>query len=77
MSSSWRVRTGDGHVDVRLPENFAADLDAHTGDGKITIEFPTTVSGSLNNSELRSKLNGGGETLLVRTGDGPIHIRRL
>jgi DUF4097 and DUF4098 domain-containing protein YvlB len=77
MSGTWRVRTGDGHVNVRLPENFAADLDAHTGDGKITIEFPTTVSGSLNTSDLRSKLNGGGETLLVRTGDGPIHIRRL
>ena len=77
MSGTWHVRTGDGHVDVRLPENFAADLDAHTGDGKITIEFPATVSGSLNASDLRSKLNGGGETLLVRTGDGPIHIRRL
>jgi DUF4097 and DUF4098 domain-containing protein YvlB len=46
MSGSWRVSTGDGHVTLRLPENFAADLDAHTGDGKITVDFPVTMSGS-------------------------------
>ncbi|HUJ24178.1 MAG TPA: DUF4097 family beta strand repeat-containing protein, partial [Bryobacteraceae bacterium] len=60
MTGSWRIRTGDGHVTVRLPQNFAADLDAHTGDGKITVDFPLTTSGSISTSELRGKINGGG-----------------
>jgi DUF4097 and DUF4098 domain-containing protein YvlB len=77
MTGSWRVHTGDGHVTLRLPENFAADLDVHTGDGKITIDFPITTSGSFGGSDVRGKLNGGGQTLVVRTGDGPIHIQRL
>jgi len=77
MSGSWRVHTGDGHVTLRLPENFSADLDVHTGDGKITIDLPVTTSGEFGGSDVRGKLNGGGQTLLVHTGDGPIHIQRL
>ena len=77
MAGSWRVHTGDGHVTLRLPENFAADLDAHTGDGKITIDFPVTMSGSFGSSEVRGKLNGGGQTLVVHTGDGPIRLQKL
>ena len=77
MAGRWRVTTGDGHVTVRLPDSFTADLDAHTGDGKITVDLPLTLSGKLGGSEARGKLNGGGETLVVRTGDGPIHLQRL
>ena len=77
MAARWRVHTGDGHVTLRLPENFPADLDAHTGDGKITVDFPVTVSGALGGSEVRGRLSGGGETLLIRTGDGSIHLQRL
>lgn len=77
MAGSWRVHTGDGHVTLRLPENFAADVEAHTGDGKITIDFPVTMSGALSHSDVRGKLNGGGQTLVVHTGDGPIRLQRL
>ncbi len=77
MAARWRVTTGDGRVTLRLPDNFTADLDAHTGDGKITVDFPVTLSSKLGGSEARGKLNGGGETLVVRTGDGPIHLQRL
>jgi DUF4097 and DUF4098 domain-containing protein YvlB len=75
MAASWRVRTGDGHITLRLPQDFSADLDAHTGDGRITVDFPVTVSGSLRTSEFRGKINSGGEPLIVQTGDGAIHIQ--
>jgi len=77
MTGSWRVNTGDGHVTLRLPESFAADLDVHTGDGKITIDFPVTTSGSFGGSDIRGKLNGGGQMLVVHTGDGPVRLQRL
>jgi DUF4097 and DUF4098 domain-containing protein YvlB len=77
MAAGWQVHSGDGHVTLRLPSNFAADLDAHTGDGKVTVDFPVTLSGVLGGSEVRGKLNGGGETLIVRTGDGSIRLGRL
>ena len=77
MSGGWRVRSGDGRITLRIPENFAADLDAHTGDGKITVDLPVIASGSIGTAEVRGKLNGGGEKLILRTGDGAIRIVRL
>jgi len=77
MASGWSVRSGDGNVELSLPEGFSADLEVHTGDGRITSDLPITVSGSLDHSSLRGKLNRGGPTLSVHTGDGSIRLRRL
>ena len=35
MKSGWNVSTGDGSVRIHLPQDFNADIDAHTGDGGI------------------------------------------
>jgi hypothetical protein len=77
MSNDWSVRTGDGSVTVRLPDGFAADVDAHTGDGHISCQLPITVSGIIGRSDLRGKMGGGGATLLIRTGDGSIRLERM
>lgn len=77
MKSSWTLRTGDGNVDLRLPENFAADVDAHTGDGHVRSDIPITANAMTSReNDLRGKINGGGQTLSIRTGDGRIEIRR-
>ena len=77
MAGGWSVSSGDGSVRLALPDGFAADLDAHTGDGHITLNFPVTMSGSLSRSTLRGKMNGGGEYLEVRTGDGNITVDKM
>jgi len=78
MASSWTVRTGDGHVTLRLPSDFSAELDVHTGDGHIQSDLPVTSSGRLGGDHsLRGKLNAGGPPLMVRTNDGSITIARL
>jgi DUF4097 and DUF4098 domain-containing protein YvlB len=77
MSSGWSLHSGDGHINLRVPADFHADLDAHTGDGHISVDFPVTVSGSLSTSTIRGKLNGGGQPLSIRSGDGSIRLERL
>ena len=77
LSSSWEVNTGDGHVILRLPEGLAADLDAHTNDGRIDLELPLLTSKLGGSNDVRGKLNGGGLALKIRTGDGAIRIARL
>ena len=77
MAEDWFLRSGDGDVTVRLPGNFAADLSLHTGDGHIQLDFPVSVSGSMRESDIRGKLNGGGLTLSIHTGDGSIHVERM
>jgi hypothetical protein len=74
ISSGWDIGTGDGHVTLRLPANFGADLDAHTNDGKIEVEFPVTTSRMVSGNDIHGKLNGGGPVLKIRTGDGAIKI---
>jgi hypothetical protein len=76
MTSAWDVNTGDGHVTLRLPQSFGADLDAHTGDGGVEVNFPITTSGSVGGHDLRGKIGGGGPTLKIRTGDGTIRVVR-
>jgi len=76
ITSGWDVGTGDGHVTLRLPAGFSAELDAHTNDGKIEADFPVTTSRVSGGNDMRGRLNGGGPTLKVRTGDGAIRILR-
>jgi DUF4097 and DUF4098 domain-containing protein YvlB len=77
ITSEWNIRTGDGSVTLRLPDGFSAELDAHTGDGSISSQLPVTVSGPLNRTTLHGKMNSGGPSLTVRTGDGSIRIERI
>ena len=78
IASSWRVESGDGSVTVRLPRDFPADLDLHTGDGRISVDFPlATTFGGRSDHDLRARLNAGGAWFYIRTGDGSIRIGRL
>jgi hypothetical protein len=61
-----------------LPRDFAADLDVHTGDGNITVDFPlTTTAGGRSDHDVRARLNAGGTPFHIRTGDGSIRLARL
>lgn len=77
MSNAWSVQTGDGRVDLRLPETMNADIDLHTGDGRVVVDLPLTVSGEMGHSDIHGKLNAGGAEFRVRTGDGSIRIGKI
>lgn len=75
VKSLWSVRTGDGTVRMRLPEDLQANFDARTGDGSIHSDFPVTVSGDLSErNHLSGKINGGGGLLTIRTSDGSVYL---
>ena len=77
IANDWSLRSGDGSVNLRLPDGLNADLDAHTGDGHITMDFPITVSGTISGSTIHGKIGSGGPPLVVHTGDGSIHISKM
>lgn len=76
LASNWRLETGDGGVSLEVPQTLAADVDLHTSDGHIDLDMPVTTEGKLQQNEIRGKLNGGGNLLTIRTGDGSIHLKR-
>jgi DUF4097 and DUF4098 domain-containing protein YvlB len=77
MSSPWNVRTKDGSVELTLPTELQANLDARTRDGHISSKLPVTVAGELSKSHIEGTMNGGGPLLSVRTGDGSIRLDSL
>ena len=74
LSSGWRLETGDGRVSLDVPAELAADVDLHTSDGHIDLDVPITTEGKIRENEVRGRINGGGNLLTIRTGDGSIHL---
>jgi DUF4097 and DUF4098 domain-containing protein YvlB len=76
LATGWRLESGDGTVTLEVPEGLAADVDLHTGDGHIDLDMPVTTEGKIRENEVHGKLNGGGNLLLIHTGDGSIRLRK-
>jgi len=76
MASSWSVHTGDGSVDFALPADLQADIDASTHDGHISMGIPVVCDGNFSKSQIHGKLNGGGQSLTITTGDGSIRLSK-
>ena len=77
VSAPWNIHTGDGSVDLDLPGDLQANLDASTHDGRISLGFPVTVEGTFSSTKISGKINGGGQPIVVRTGDGSIHLNKV
>jgi len=79
----WEVTTGDGSISVTVPEEFAADVDAHTGDGRVSVEqidekgASTSQKDESERSTVRAKTGAGGQPLRLRTGSGRITVKTL
>jgi len=76
VNSSWSIRTGDGSVDIVLPPDLQANIDASTNDGHISLGIPVTVEGTFSNSQIHGKMNGGGQPVVIHTGDGSIRLSK-
>jgi Toastrack DUF4097 len=77
IGSGWDLHAGDGSVTLKLPGDFAADVELHTGDGHITLDLPVAVEGRVGPSNISGKLNGGGGELRIHTGDGSIYLKKM
>jgi DUF4097 and DUF4098 domain-containing protein YvlB len=77
VAAQWNIHTGDGNVDLELPGDMQANLDASTHDGRISLGIPVMVEGTFSSTKIFGKMNGGGQAIVVRTGDGSIHLNKV
>jgi hypothetical protein len=77
VQNGWSLHTGDGPLSLRLPPGLKADLEADTGDGRITLDIPVEFTGDWGRSHLRGRMNGGGPPLRLHSGDGSIRVEKL
>ena len=76
LASDWRITASSGSVNISLPPNQGFDLDANSGSGRIDVDFPVTVSGTIGRRSIRGAAQGGGPLLHVRTGSGGISVAK-
>jgi hypothetical protein len=74
LNAGWHLDTGAGSVRMALPADLPADIDAQAGLGSVSLDVP--VAGTVSRSEVRGKINGGGQPLTIHTGVGSIHVVR-
>lgn len=77
IGEGWALRSSDGGIRLRIPHDFAATLDARTGDGGLVVDLPVRTRGRFGNHEVLGEINGGGPTLRLRTSDGSIRLETL
>ena len=75
-SREMSFETVNGSVEVTLPANARAELDARTVNGDITSDLPLTVKGSISKRHVSGTIGGaGGPALNVKTVNGGVTIR--
>jgi hypothetical protein len=80
LAGASTIQSSDGSVTIRVPQNFAADLNVHTSDGHVDCSLPLTMDHYQSGGEghqLHGKLNGGGTPLTIHTSDGNVKIEYL
>ena len=50
---------------------------SQVGDGHISMGMPVTVEGTFSTSQIHGKMNGGGQALVIHTGDGSIRLNKI
>lgn len=69
------LQTTNGGVHLAVPGQYNAHLDAGTTNGRVRIDFPVTVQGTIGKS-FSTDLGSGGATLRVRTSNGGVKITK-
>ncbi|HYW50797.1 MAG TPA: DUF4097 family beta strand repeat-containing protein [Gemmatimonadaceae bacterium] len=68
--------TTNGSVTVYAPPSLSADIDISTTNGRLSSDFPLTINGEFRKNAIRGTLGQGGPSLVVRSTNGSVSLRR-
>lgn len=68
------LETSAGSIDVHVPPDAGLDIEAEASSGRVTSELPFTGTRTDRDS-MKGKINGGGKSLMLRSGAGSITIK--
>ena len=69
------VETRNGGVRMLVPERYSAELETRTVNGRVRVDFPVTITGSIDRG-LTTTLGSGGARVRAVTRNGGIRIER-
>jgi DUF4097 and DUF4098 domain-containing protein YvlB len=71
------LRTSGGSIHLLMPASANGSIDAHTSGGRAESAIPLSSTEIAVRNHLRGAINGGGNSILLRTSGGSIHIAPL
>ncbi len=77
MTSGWTIVSSNASIELSVPPDLKADLNASTSNGGITLDLPVTVQGYQSRSQVAGKLNGGGAELSHHTSNAGLHLKGI
>jgi DUF4097 and DUF4098 domain-containing protein YvlB len=69
------VETRNGGIRLSLPDNYSAELETGTTNGRVNIDFPITVQGLIGR-HITTTLGTGGARMRAVTTNGGVTVRR-
>jgi hypothetical protein len=68
------LETSAGSIDLMVPADAGLDIEAEASSGRVTSDLPFTGTRTDRDS-MKGKINGGGKSVLLRSGAGSISIK--
>lgn len=69
------VETRNGGIRMVVPDRYSAQLETGTVNGRVRVDFPITIRGTIGR-EIRTTLGSGGPLVRAMTRNGAINIER-
>ena len=69
------VETRNGGIKLTLPDPYSAELETGTTNGRVSIDFPVMVEGSIGR-HFTTTLGAGGARLRAVTTNGGVTVQR-
>ena len=73
-TGSMVFHTTNGNVQLALPRDVHADVDANTTNGRVSINYNVTMSGTISSKTIRGRIAGGGARIVLTTTNGNIDV---
>lgn len=75
-SGDITLETVNGAVVAELPEHLDARLEMSTVNGRLSSDYPLTMSGKFSNKEMNAVIGNGGRLLKLETVNGTATLRK-
>lgn len=74
-ADDWNIGTSSGSVILRISPDASFDLRVRTASGRINVDHPLTIRGTVGRRSLDGTVRGGGSLVDIHTSSGSITIR--
>ena len=82
MGTTWdgsqvQLTTGNGSVNLTVPENYSAHFHTESLNGSLRSEFPLNVPGDAHPASVDFSIGAGGPLFQVTTTNGSVRLKKL